>query len=124
MGINVAYTWTPKFVSPFGDKKVYLVPSVRDQQGVDWNYIFVTCSPTYNGVYKYPAQNVKKYTKWKNGKLDCLYVPLDDCTRIQLLDELTVPAVIDKVAKTQDAWLKRAQPKKLPSWLIIKQLAE
>ena len=35
MGINVAYTWTPKFVSPFGDKKVYLVPSVRDQQGVD-----------------------------------------------------------------------------------------
>lgn len=50
MGVNVSYVWQPKFVSPFGDKKIYLVPAVKDQQGVENNYIIVCCSPTYNGV--------------------------------------------------------------------------
>ena len=58
MGINVSYTWEPKWVTE--DKVPCLVPAVMNQKGVEWNYVIVCCSPAYNGVWRYKAEEAKK----------------------------------------------------------------
>lgn len=129
---NIAYTYGPKLKNPETgewDSK-YLVPAVKDQQGV-WNYIVVTCSPSYNGVYRWnKMQNIgtNKWKKWSNGKTICYYIPRDAC-KFKRFDELDMSKpvnqkLIEEVKKQQEKWFKGgvkgkdAYKKKKPDWML------
>lgn len=118
MYTNVAYTWQPKFVSPFGDKEVYLVPRVNDQKGDDYNYIVVCCSPSYNGLYKWPSKEAKNLKKFNNHGKWCYYVPFKICEFVKPLSEVQTKSNQEKIEQVQEAWYNYTKPKKLPSWFI------
>lgn len=117
--MNVAYVYQPHFKNhEFRVAKV-------DQEGLKENFIVVTCSPSYNGVWSYPSENVKKYTVWKNGRLECLCVPIQDCERFKTLEEVVNPVVIENIKKQQEKWFKNqvssqygTQYKEKPEWML------
>ena len=98
MNNNIAYIYQPHF-----NTNCFRVALVN-QQGKKYNYIIVTCSPEYNGVWKYNANNVLNYNVWSNNKKECYCVPIRDCRRIKLLNELTNIEVINKVKSQQKKW--------------------
>ena len=98
MNNNIAYIYQPHF-----NTNCFRVALVN-QQGKKYNYIIVTCSPEYNGVWKYNADNVLNYDVWSNNNKGCQCVPIRDCRRIKLLNELTNIEVINKVKFQQKKW--------------------
>lgn len=116
---NVAYTWTPKWVSPFGDKKVYFVPRIENQKGKEWNYIVICCSPSYNGLWKWPAKEAKNLRKWNNNGRMCYYVPLDICEFVKPISEIQMTDVKQEALKTQENWYDYTKPQRWPTWMLI-----
>ena len=101
--------------------------SVNEQQGEEWNFVVVTCSPGWNGVWKYPVKNTANYKIWMNGKLKCYCVPTSDCVKIKNLNELTEEKqkwVVDAIKKQQDKWFKSEvrnrnySYKNKPEWML------
>lgn len=95
---NTAYIYQPHFMT-----NCFRV-ACKEQMGDDINYIVVTCSPTYNGVWKWDAKNKSLVEKWFNGKLACYCVPIKMCTKIKTLEELQNPQVISIVEAQQSQW--------------------
>ena len=133
MSNNISFIYGPKRKDPFtgewNDK--YLVPAVKDQQGV-WNFIVVTCTPSMNGVYRWnKMQNMgnHKWKTWKNGRTVCYYIPKDECT-FKRFDELDMSKpvnqkLIEEVKKQQGEWLKNEvknrnyeYKKGKPDWML------
>jgi len=126
---NISFTYGPKGKNPDTDEwdYKYLVPAIKEQQGV-WNYIVVTCSPQFNGVYRWNHMDKSKCKAWMNGKLPCYYVPIDICT-FKRFDELDMDLpvnqkIIEEVKKQQAKWFKGevkgkdAYKKKKPDWML------
>lgn len=95
---NVAYIYQPHFKS-----KCFRV-ATKDQQGKKYNYIIVTCSPTYNGVWKYRVPRMLYFNIWKNGNIPCYCVPIADCEFVKPLNEITNTNILNKVIKQQKQW--------------------
>lgn len=115
---NIAYIYQPHFMT-----NCFRV-AVDDQQGDEYNYIIVTCSPKYNGVYKYPASNIKNYTLWNNKRLTCVCVPVDDCEKIGTLTDIKKPDSMNRVMKQQSNWFNNNvenvnhQYNEKPDWML------
>jgi len=116
--VNVSYIWAPKFISPYNDNEVYLVPAVEDQQGKENNYIVVCCSPSYNGLYKCPVKLYKDFDTWMNKKKKCYYIPISKCEYVKPLKEIEMSTVINKIKKNQRNWMKFQKRKKIPEWFL------
>ena len=97
---NTAYIYQPHF-----NTECFRVAS-NSQQGTVNNYIIVTCSPMYNGVWKYSANKALNYSHWKNGNIDCLCVPIVDCVKIKNLNQIINQTVINKIIQQQQNWYK------------------
>jgi hypothetical protein len=118
--MNIAYIYQPHFKS-----ECFRVAS-KDQQGPENNYIVVTCSPQYNGIYKYPAKNIqdKHYDTWCNNKTLCICVPIKDCEKIKELPQITNEDIIRDVRKQQQDWYKSEVKNRdynyvnKPEWMI------
>lgn len=95
---NIAYIYQPHFNS-----KCFRV-ATKDQQGNNYNYIVVTCSPTYNGIWKYPATKTSSFDIWKNGSVPCYCVPIDNCEFVKPLDKIADKNILNKVIKQQKQW--------------------
>jgi hypothetical protein len=104
-------------------------PAVKDQQSDDWNYIIVTCSPDYNGVWKYDGSLKPTFTtvwnKGKNGsKLLCYEVPISSCSKIQALEAIKDADVRNRVKTMQEKWVSNQVNNrdytyvKKPSWML------
>lgn len=119
--VNVSYIWAPKFISPFGDDEIYLVPAVSDQQGKENNYIVVCCSPSYNGLYKCPAAEYKNFETWTNNKRKCYYVPISKCEYVKPLEDIQMTPVREKIRKIQLTWQKNKNRKNTPDWFITQE---
>lgn len=88
-----------------------------NEQLEDINYIIVTCSPSYNGVYKWNKPLIRSKDElgvWTNGKLPCYTVPIYLCTKIKDLSELVNPDVIKIVKKQQKDWAEGKVKGKAP----------
>lgn len=95
---NMAFIYQPHFKT-----KCFRV-AVSEQRGIDYNYVVVTCSPQYNGIWKYPASNTRMYSHWKNKNVECLCVPIRDCKYVQTLDSIGTTTIINKVKSQQLKW--------------------
>lgn len=126
---TVAFITKPKFKDPFTGlwETNYFVPAVKYQLSYDStvkNSIVVCCSPEWNGVWQYDKNLKKNFITWMNGKLECYYVPIKDCTKIKDLDEIQNPVMINEVKALQEAWYKgkiKNHPeykKKRPEWFL------
>lgn len=80
------------------------------------NYICVTCSPSYNGVWKYNRDVLKDCEYWYNNGLKCWCVPISKCTFVKRLEEINNENTIKIVKKQQSNWVKTYKQK--PDWLI------
>lgn len=116
---NVAYVWQPKWLDSQGNSYVCFTPAVRNQHGVEWNYIIITNSPSYNGIWKWPAEDKNKVNIWRNGRLECYYVPQHLCEPVKKLEDITNWEVRKKIAEQQQKWFEYAKPKKVPEWFLI-----
>ena len=65
---NLAYIYQPHFMTD-----TFRV-SCKEQLGDEFNYIVVTSSPTYNGLWKWESKYKDSIEKWFNGKLACYCV--------------------------------------------------
>lgn len=114
----MAFIYQPHFQS-----KCFRV-AINDQQGTKHNYITVTCSPQYNGIWKYPACNILQYPHWKNGNVECVCVPIKDCVMLQPLNTIQNMDIRHKVQKQQNQWYKNQIKNrdytyaKKPDWFI------
>ena len=97
---NIAYIYQPHFMT-----NKFRV-SVNNQRGKEFNYIVVTCSPEFNGVWKYPAENIIEYKIWMNRKTPCYCVPIEDCTFVQKLEEIKKDELKKAAISQQEAWFK------------------
>lgn len=108
---NIAVTYQPKFVSPFGDSEVYAVPAVNKQRGSSTNWVVISCSPSYNGVYtwEYDANDIPKV--WKNKNLSIYYIPINKMEYVASLEEMQnrtsegAKYMTKEVIKQQTAWI-------------------
>ena len=118
MATNVSYVMQPHF------KSNCFRAAVKNQHGGEFNFVVITCSPEYNGVWKYNAALAPEFEIWMNGKTPCYCVPIEVCTRIRTLDELVNPVVIAAVKEQQNKWYKNQvknvehQYKNKPSWML------
>lgn len=103
---NIAYIYQPHFMSDS------FRVACKEQMGTDVNYIVVTCSPTYNGVWKWEAKDKDIVEKWVNGKLPCYCVPIKLCKKIKTLDEVTNPVVLRIIESQQSQWKNKEVKKK------------
>lgn len=103
---NIAYIYQPHF------KTSKFRVACKEQLSNEVNYIIVTCSPTYNGVWKWDASKKDKVETWMNGKLSCYCVPITMCTRVKSLEELKNPNVIKIVQEQQRQWKNKEVNKK------------
>ena len=129
MAKNISFIYGPKEKNPYTGEwdNSYLVPAIKDQQGI-WNYIVVTCCPSMNGVYIWHNLNRKHCKPWMNGKLPCYYVPINICKYVPF-DKLDMSKpqnqkIIEEVKKMQSKWYKGevkgkdAYKKKKPDWML------
>ena len=96
---NIAYIYQPHF------KTSMFRPAVRDQQQEGDNFIVVTCSRDFNGVWKYDGSLRGTFETKKNGNLDCYQVPISVCSRVKRLEEITNPQIVETVKRMQEKWV-------------------
>lgn len=111
MSKNIAFLWEPHNIT-----KCARV-AVSKQQGKDWNYIIICCSPERNGVYKYSANNTANYSIWTNKTMPCYEVPMTDLQFVQTLESITTASIINEIKKQQKAWCKKYRAKTQP-WML------
>lgn len=115
---NTCYIYQPHF------KTESFRVACKNQRGSVYNYVIVTCSPQYNGVWQYNAVNCRKYPTWTNNSVDCYCVPIKDCTFVKSLDKLENPQVIKEVKKQQKKWYSSTVTNrayeyvKKPQWML------
>lgn len=115
---NTSYIYQPHFKT-----KCFRV-ACTEQTGPEYNFIVVTCSPQYNGVWFYPSYKRFNYEVWHNKTCPCYCVPIKDCTFIKSLNNLTNPNVIKMVKKMQTKWFKSDvlnrdyNYKNKPEWML------
>jgi len=117
---NIAYIFQPHFMS-----NCFRV-ALKDQMGTEKNFVVVTCSPEYNGVYEYPSSNIinKDYDIWVNNKVECVCVPIKDCKFVGKLDKVSNSKVRLQIKKQQLQWYRsevKNNPKKYkskPNWML------
>lgn len=117
MSSNMAFIYEPHF------KTSKFRVAVADQQ-CETNYIVVTCSPRYNGIWKWTKTLGKKYETWYNNGLVCYCIPIDECIKTQELNSIQNPEIRAKVKKLQSKWYKSEvrnrdyEYKNKPEWMI------
>ena len=120
---NVAYIYQPHF------KTGMFRVAVNKQQSLKTNYIVVTCSPQYNGVWKYDGILHKDCGRWLNGKTMCYEIPISSCTFLKSLDEIQQPNKRKEVMRQQKKWIENHVKNRdysyneVPEW-IIRELKE
>lgn len=67
----------------------------------EYNYIVVTSTTMWNGMYKYPSKNTAFYKIWSNKGRPCYCVPMDDCVKIKELDDITDGVLLEEIEKQQ-----------------------
>lgn len=88
------------------------------------NYIIVTCSPTYNGVYRYSRDILKDCESWNNKKLQCWCIPIDKCVKVQEIKDIKREDIRKKIIKQQKEWFNSQvenrdyEYKNKPEWMI------
>lgn len=97
---NVGFIYQPHF------KTECFRVALDNQRGKNNNYVIVTCSPMYNGVWRYSPSNIEKYDRWMNGKTECVCVPIKDCDKVKTLEELTDPTILNIIKRQQNNWYK------------------
>lgn len=118
MPTNMAFIYQPHF-----NTNCFRV-AINDQRGTEYNYITVTCSPMYNGIWKYASQKMREYAHWKNGNIECVCVPIKDCVLLQPLDTIKSDGIRHKVKAQQEQWYKNKIKNrdytyaKKPDWFI------
>ena len=128
---NIAFIANPKYKNPFTGKfsTDYFVPAVKNQIPLSYsdnNAIIVCCSPTWNGAWEYDKKLVSTFKTWMNGKTECYYVPIECCTKVRDLDEITAPITRNEIINLQEAWYKgevKNHPEyknKRPDWMLKK----
>lgn len=100
--LNVGFILQPHF-----NTQCFRV-SKQSQQGKNNNYIVVTCSPKYNGVWKYSPENISKYKTWTNGNIQCICVPISDCIKVRELHEIVDPMMKKEIQTQQKKWYNNA----------------
>ena len=116
---NIAYIYQPHFNS-----NCFRV-AISKQQGTTTNYIVVTCSPNYNGVWKYSSSNLYDYPSWNNGNVVCKCVPISDCEFVKHLNQLKNEDILKQVKKQQLTWFNNQVKNRnydyvtKPDWLIF-----
>lgn len=103
---NISYIYQPHFMT-----NAFRV-SCKEQQSDSVNYIVVTSSPTYNGVWKWEAKDKETLDIWMNGRLPCYCVPINICHKVKDLSELTNPSIIQVVEEMQRKWKEKEVKKK------------
>ena len=115
---NIAFIYEPHF-----NTSKFRV-AVKNQQGNNYNYIVVSCSPSYNGVWRYKAERRATYDCWKNNTLSCYCVPIEDCEKIKELKDIENTDIIKKIKKQQKNWLdsnvtnRDYKYKTKPNWML------
>lgn len=110
---NVALIFQPHF------KTNCFRVAIDKQLGDNYNYVIVTCCPTYNGVYKYPRKNAKDYEVWKNKSIECYCVPIKDCVMVQELTDIKNESLIKEIRRQQKKWLSiNEYVKGKPEWML------
>lgn len=92
--------------------------SVDNQQGKEWNFVLITCSPSNNGLYKYPASLCKDYSIWSNRGRECYEIPMRDLEMVKELGDIKRPDLIEEIKKSQKEWLKISKRKSVPEWFL------
>ena len=95
---NVAYIYQPHF------KSNCFRSATKDQQGKKYNYVVVTCSPTYNGVWKYDSNKSSSFSVWTNGNTPCYCVPISECEFVKSLKDISNVDTLNKVIAQQKQW--------------------
>jgi hypothetical protein len=83
--------------------EMFRVAVNKQQCDID-NFIVVTCSPQYNGVWKYDGSLHRSCGVWPNGKTLCYEIPIKSCTFVKSLDEMTDKVKRKMVADQQWEW--------------------
>lgn len=115
---NIGFIYEPHFKT-----KMFRVAKVC-QMGKDFNYVVVTCSPMYNGLYKYDSSKRDNFKTWINGKLECYEIPISECTFVMNLDDIEKPDVKAEIIKQQKKWFNKQVKnrtydyKNKPSWML------
>lgn len=94
---NIAFIYQPHFLT------LTFRVSTLSQMGKK-NFIIVTCSPTYNGVWTYDSNKQPSYNIYNNKGNKCYCVPIEDCTRIKTLDEIKDDSVLAIIEEQQRLW--------------------
>ena len=116
--VNVAYIYQPHF------KTSMFRVAINKQQSEDTNYIVVTCSPQYNGVWKYDGSLHKTCGRWANGKTTCYEIPISKCVFVKSLDEIQQVERRKEVIRQQKEWLesevrnRNYSYKETPDWML------
>lgn len=114
---NVAFIYEPHF------KTNMFRVAVSNQQGKT-NFIVVTCSPKYNGVWKWEKQLDKSYDTWVNGKCLCYCIPISECIKVQEISTITRQDVLSEIKKQQEYWYNSQVKnrdytyKNKPEWML------
>ena len=98
---NVAYIFQPHF-----NTSMFRV-SANSQQSSETNYIVVTCSPQYNGVWKYSGAIHSFCGRWMNNNTVCYEIPISSCIFVKSLEEIVDKAKRKKVVKQQKDWFTK-----------------
>ena len=115
---NISFTYQPNFNTRT------LRPLVSEQKGNKWNFVVVTCSETYNGVYKYPASKTKEFDTWGSGRNKRYIVPISDCEKIKELNQITNKETLTIIKEQQSLWLNGELPwckekfDEKPDWML------
>lgn len=115
---RIAYIYQPHF------KTSMFRVAMNKQQSKDENYIVVTCSPQYNGLWKYAGTIRDTCGRWMNGKIGCYEIPISSCTRMKMLDDIEKPKIRKEVVKQQKTWLNNSVKNRdysyveVPDWVV------
>lgn len=92
------------------------------------NYVVVTCSPSYNGVYEINVtpemREDLRNRLWMNGNLACYCIPMSYFTKTLELSEVKKEDKIKEIRKQQKKWFKSEVEnrnytyKDKPDWMI------
>lgn len=99
-------------------------PAISNQMGTKYNYIIVTCAPSFNGVWKYDADKTKTFETIYNGKVKCYQVPINECEKIKELKDLTNETIVAEIRRFQNSWINGEVKnnehiyENKPDWLI------
>lgn len=107
---NVAVIMQPHYMT-----NCFRVSTNLQVNGGEFNYIIVTCSPTWNGMYRYPAKNTSNYKIWTNKKRPCYCVPVGDCTKFKELNEIQDETLLKEIREQQEYWKNKKKTPKNPA---------